>query len=70
MRNKVMEYAQGSYIHGEEFIGLHISMGNVDIDSNGRIDKQDPVTMRILEREVQIYKDDNERIMKAHEEII
>jgi hypothetical protein len=28
MRTTTMEYAQGLYNHGEEFIGLHVSMGN------------------------------------------
>jgi len=31
---------------------------------------KDPVTMRILHREVNSYRDDNERVMKALEEII
>jgi hypothetical protein len=70
MRTKVMEDAQGSYNHGEEFRGLHISMGNVETESNGRRDRQEPVTMRSLHREVQSYRDDNERIMKAQEEIL
>jgi hypothetical protein len=30
MRTKVMEDAQGYYSHEEEFIGMHISMGNVE----------------------------------------
>jgi hypothetical protein len=50
MRTGVMENAQGSYSHEEEFIGLHVSMGNVEIDSNGRRDRQKHVTMRILHR--------------------
>jgi hypothetical protein len=70
MRTKVMEDAQGSYNHGEEFIGLHINMGNVETESNGRRDRKEPVTMRSLHREVQSYRDDNERIMKAQEEIL
>jgi hypothetical protein len=65
MRTRVMEDAQGYYSHEEEIIGLHINMGNVEIESNGRRDRQEPVTMRSLHREVQIYRDDNERIMKA-----
>jgi hypothetical protein len=31
-----MEYDQGSYSHEEEFIGLHVSMGNVESECNGR----------------------------------
>jgi len=65
-----MEYAQRYYSHEEEVIGMHVVMGNVEIDSNGRRDRQDPVTMRSLHREVKSYRDDNERIMKAHEEIL
>jgi hypothetical protein len=45
-------------------------MGNVETESNGRRDGQEPVTMRILQREVQRYRDDNERIMKYQEEIL
>jgi len=62
-----MEYAQGSYIHEEEFRGMYVSMRNVGIESNGRRDMKELVTMRSLHREVQSYRDDNEKIMKAHE---
>jgi hypothetical protein len=47
-----MEDAQGSYSHGEEFRGLHDSMVDVEIESNGRRERQEFVTMRILQREV------------------
>jgi hypothetical protein len=70
MRTGVMEDAQGSYNHEEEVIGLHVSMGNVETESNGRRGRQEPVTMRSLHREVQSYREDNERIMKAQEEIL
>jgi hypothetical protein len=33
-----MEDAQGSYNHEEEIRGLHVSMGNVETESNGRRD--------------------------------
>jgi hypothetical protein len=56
MRTGVMEDAQGSYNHEEEIIGLHVSMGNVETESNGRRDRQEPVTMRSLHREVQSYR--------------
>jgi hypothetical protein len=62
-----MEYAQGYYNHEEEFIGLRINMGNAETKSNGRRYRQDSVTMRSLHKEVQSYRDDNERIMKAWE---
>jgi hypothetical protein len=45
-------------------------MGNVEIESNGRRYRQDLVTMRIFDREVKSYKDDNEKFMKAREEIL
>ena len=60
-----MEDVHGSCSHEEEVIGLHVSMGNVVTESNGRRDRQEPVTMIILHREVHIYRDNNERIMKA-----
>jgi hypothetical protein len=44
-------------------------MRNVETESNGRRDRHDHVTMRSLHREVNIYIEDNERIMKAQEEI-
>jgi hypothetical protein len=45
-------------------------MGNTEKESNGRRDRQKPVTMRNMHMEVQSYRDDNERIMKDQEEII
>jgi hypothetical protein len=55
-----MEYSQGSYNHEEEFIGLHVSIGNVlETESNGKRDRKELVTMRIMHREVKIYMDDN-----------
>jgi hypothetical protein len=65
-----MEDAQGSYSHEEEFIGMQANMGNDEIDSNGIRDRKGHVTMRSLHREVQSYKDDNEMIIKAQEEIL
>jgi len=65
----VMDDAQGSYIHEEEIIGLHVNMGNVETKSNGRRDRHDPVTMRSLHKEVWSYRNDNESIMRAQEEI-
>jgi hypothetical protein len=70
MITRDMDDAQGSYNREEENIGLHVSMGNVDTDSNGRRDMQERVTMSRLHREVHSYRDDNERIMKAQEEIL
>jgi hypothetical protein len=70
MRTGVMEDAQGYYSHEEEIIGLHVIMGNYETKSNGRRGRKEPVTMRILHREVQSYIDNNERIMKDQEEIL
>jgi hypothetical protein len=70
MRTTTMEYYQGSYSHEEEFIVLHVSMGNDETESNGRRDMKDLVTMRSLHRKVQSYRNDNENIMKAREEIL
>ena len=47
-----MEDVQVSYNHEEEFIGMHVNMGNAKTDSNGRRDRQDHVTMRTLQNEV------------------
>ena len=70
MRIGVMEYAQGYYNHEEEIRGIHVIMGNFETESNGRRDRKELVTMKILHREVQIYRDDNEKIMKDQEEIL
>ena len=49
-----MEDAQGSYNHEEEVIGLHVSMGNVETESNrcrGRVELVELVeTMRSLQK--------------------
>jgi hypothetical protein len=70
MRTGVMEDAHGSYIHEEEIIGMHVIIEYTEIESNGIRGKQEPVTMRSLLREVQSYRENNERIMKAQEDII
>jgi hypothetical protein len=48
MRTKDMDDAHRYYIHKEEIIGLHVSMSNAKIDSNGIIDGHEPITMRSL----------------------
>ena len=70
MRTRVMENAQGSYNHEKEIRGLHVNMGNAETESNGRRGRQEPVTMRSLQREVQSYREYNENIMKYQEEIL
>jgi hypothetical protein len=70
MRTMVMKDSQGSYNDEEEIRGVHVSMGKVEAESNGRRGKQDPITMRILHREVQRYRADNEKFKKDQEEIL
>jgi hypothetical protein len=36
-----MEESQGSYSHEEQFIGIHVNMGNAEKGSNGRRDRKD-----------------------------
>jgi hypothetical protein len=45
-------------------------MGNADIESNGRRDRREPITMRSMQREMQNYRANNENNMKSHEEIL
>jgi hypothetical protein len=45
-------------------------MGNAETESNGRRDRHEPVIMRSLQKEVQSYREDNENIMKAQEQIL
>jgi hypothetical protein len=45
-------------------------MGNVEMESNGRRGRQEPITMRSLHREVESYREYNEKIMKSQEEIL
>jgi len=65
-----MEYSQGYYNHEDEFKVIHVSMGNVKMESNTRRGKHEPVTMRILNREVHNYREHNEKIMKAQKKIL
>jgi hypothetical protein len=50
MRTRDIEDGHGSYSHEKEIIGLHVSMGNAENESNGRRDRHEPVTMRILQK--------------------
>jgi hypothetical protein len=72
MMARNMEDAQGSYNHEDEIKCLHISMGNAETKSNGCRSMVEPVelveTMRSLHKEVQSYRVDNERFIKAQEE--
>jgi hypothetical protein len=74
MRTIDMEDSQGSYSHEEEVKFLHVSMGNVDTESNGCLVRVEIVdldkTMIILYKEVQSYREDNEKMMRDHEEML
>jgi hypothetical protein len=64
-----MEDAEGAYSHERESKGQNISVGNVETKSNGHRSRVEPTelveTMRSLRMEVQSYRDDNEKIMRA-----
>ena len=53
-------------------MGENICVGNAETKSNGRIFQETPpyfvATMRSLRVEMQSYKEDNERLVKAWEE--
>ena len=53
-------------------INKNVRIGNAKTESNGRIFQDTPLdfaaTMRSLRVEIQIYKADNERLIKAQEE--
>jgi hypothetical protein len=59
MRNGVIEGSQGYYNDEEEGLGVYVIMGNVEKSSNGRRNRKQHVTMKILHREVHRYTDDN-----------
>jgi len=68
-----MEYAQRTYNHEDEVRGLYVSMGNEGTESNGhREGKEESMnlveTIKSLQKYVQSYKDDNERLMKSKEQ--
>jgi len=65
VRTTIIKVSQAFYNHKEEFRGLYVSMGNVEIKSDGRRAMHDPVTMRSLQREVHVYREHNEKIMKS-----
>jgi hypothetical protein len=69
---KIMEYAQGDYNHEDEIRGMYVNMGNEGTNSNGHGEgKEESMnlveTIKSLQKDVQSYKDDNERLMKAKE---
>jgi hypothetical protein len=67
-----MEDAQRTYNYEDEVMGFGVSMGNAGTKSNGHEEgKEESMnlveTIKSLQRDVQIYKADNERLMKAKE---
>jgi hypothetical protein len=70
MRTRDMEDAQGFYSHEEEIGDLHTNMGNVETESNGRRDRRGSCNYENPAKRSASYRDDNERIMKAQEEIL
>jgi hypothetical protein len=48
MKTGIIEYAQGSYNHEEEVIGLHVDMGNAETKSNGRRDRNGHVIIKMI----------------------
>jgi hypothetical protein len=68
-----MEYAQRDYNHEDEIRGMYVSMGNEGTNSNGHGEgKEESMnlveTIKSLQKDVQSYKVDNERLMKAKEQ--
>ena len=67
-----MNDAQDPYEFEEDVMGENVRVGNDDIESNGRRNQETPpdivATMRSLRVELQICKEDNERMLKAQED--
>ena len=72
MRTYSMNDAQDPYEHEADAMGEKIWVENAEIESNGRRYQETlpdiAATMRILRVEMQSYKEDNERMIKAQEE--
>jgi hypothetical protein len=45
MRTRAIDDTQDSYNHEDEIRGIHVSMGNEEIESNGHRIKVDPVEL-------------------------
>jgi hypothetical protein len=68
-----MEDAQGAYNHEDEIRGMYVNMGNEGTNSNGHGEgKEESMnlveTIKSLQKDVQSYKVDNERLMKSKEQ--
>ena len=72
MRTYIMNDAQEPYEHEEDVMGENIHVGNVEIESNGRRFQDTPpdfaAIMRSLRVDLQICREDNERMLKAQED--
>jgi hypothetical protein len=67
-----MEYTHGYYNHEDEIRWMYVNISNESTKSNrhgeGKEENMNLVeTIKILQKDVQIYKNDNDRIMKAKE---
>ena len=67
-----MEEAQGNYSHLEKSRGMDVHLGMEGTNSNGhgeerKEDMNMAKTIKNFQKDVQIHKDDNERLMKAKE---
>ena len=66
------DYAQNPNEYKEDVMGENICMENAETNSNGKIFQDTPpnfaATMRSLRVEMQSYREDNERLVKAEEE--
>ena len=64
--------AQNPNEHEENVLGKNVHVGNAETKSNGRRFQETPLdfaaTMRSLRVEMQSYKEDNERLVKAFTE--
>ena len=65
--------AQNSNEYEEDDMGENVRIGNYEAESNGRRFQDTPpdfpATMRSLRVEMESYKADNERLVKAQEEL-
>ena len=66
------DYAWDPNAHKEDAMGENVRIGNPEIESNGRRFQDTPpdfaATMRSLRVEIQNYRADNERLIKAQDE--
>ena len=68
-----MEDTQGPYNYEYEIKGMYVNMGNEGTNSNrhgeGKEERMKLVeTIKIFQKDVQSYKAENERLMKAKEQ--